>query len=214
MMSRVKRKLRMVWVPGPAGRLEALWEQPDQARQDLAALVCHPHPLYGGTLHNKVVHTTARALQELGLTVLRFNFRGAGRSQGVHDGGRGEADDVRAALAYLGSRLPAAALVLAGFSFGAWVGLRVGCRDDRVRALFGLGLPADHHDLSYLEHCPKPKLFVQGTGDQFGSRKNVQAVVEKTPEPKRLIFIAGADHFFTGHLKELRHAICDNFPLS
>src|SRR3990170_6100517 len=209
----VKRTVRSLWLPGPAGKLEALWEQPQSARSDLAALVCHPHPLYGGTLHNKVVHHTARALQELGLAVLRFNFRGAGRSQGAHDQGRGEADDVRAALAWLENKVPAAGLVLAGFSFGAWVGLRVGCGGARVGALLGVGLPANDSDFSYLADCSKPKLFIQGTRDQFGSLGAVEALAERAAAPKELVWVEGADHFFAGHLEELRRAIRDHFPL-
>ncbi|MBI4465939.1 MAG: alpha/beta hydrolase [Acidobacteria bacterium] len=211
----MKRKVQSLFLPGPAGQLEALWEQPTSAdpSPSLAGLVCHPHPLYGGTLHNKVVHHTARALQELGLPVLRFNFRGAGKSQGTHDQGRGEAEDTRAALAYLGDKAPGAGIVLAGFSFGAWVGLRAGCGDPRVRALIGIGLPAANSDLSYLESCPKPKLFVQGTRDQFGARQAVEALVARAAAPKQLVWIEGADHFFAGHLEELRHAILEHFPI-
>ena len=209
----MKRTVRSLWLPGPAGKLEALWEQPQSARSDLAALVCHPHPLYGGTLHNKVVHHTARALQELGLAVLRFNFRGAGRSQGAHDQGRGEADDVRAALAWLENKVPAAGLVLAGFSFGAWVGLRVGCGDKRVGALIGVGLPADDSDFAYLADCAKPKLFIQGTHDQFGSLRAIEALAQGAAPPKELVWVEGADHFFAGHLEKLRQAIRDHFPL-
>lgn len=205
----MKRTVQPFFLAGPAGRLEALWEEPPVVRADLAALVCHPHPLYGGTLHNKVVHHTARALQELGLPVLRFNFRGAGRSQGKHDQGRGEADDVRAVLDYLTERLPTAGLVLAGFSFGAWVGLHVGCEDPRVRALIGVGLPANDSDFSYLARCPKPKLFLQGTHDPFGAPGPVEALLAEAAPPKELVWIEGADHFFDGHLEELRRAIRD-----
>jgi len=206
----MKRRVQSLFLPGPAGKLEALWEQPVSARTDLVGLVCHPHPLFGGTLHNKVVHHTARALQELGLAVLRFNFRGAGASQGAHDQGRGEADDVRAALAWLEEKTPGAEVVLAGFSFGAWVGLRVGCEDQRVKALVGIGLPANNSDFSYLDSCAKPKLFVQGSRDQYGSRESVEAALARAPEPKKLVWVEGADHFFTGHLEALRHAISQN----
>lgn len=190
----MKRRVQSLSLTGPAGELEALWEEPEPAGSDLAALVCHPHPLYGGTLHNKVVHHTALALQERGLRVLRFNFRGTGQSQGVHDYGRGEADDVCAALSYLEERLPSAGLVLAGFSFGAWVGLQVGCKDQRVQALVGVGLPADESDLSY------------------GSRPAMEAMLARVAPPRQLIWIEGADHFFAGHLKELRAAIRDHLP--
>lgn len=209
-----KRKVQSLFLPGPAGKLEALWEQPESAglAPPLAGLICHPHPLYGGTLHNKVVHHTARALQELGLPVLRFNFRGAGRSQGKHDEGRGEAEDVRAALAYLEHKLPRAGIVLAGFSFGAWVGLRVGCGDPRVRALLGVGLPANNSDFTYLAACPKPKLFIQGTRDQLGAQATVEAVMSHAAAPKKLVWIEGADHFFAGSLDALRQAIRDHLP--
>lgn len=206
----VKRKVQSLFLAGPAGRLEALWEEPAGSRADLAGLVCHPHPLYGGTLHNKVVHHTALALQEHGLAVLRFNFRGAGRSAGKHDRGRGEADDVRAALAHVEVKRPGAGILLAGFSFGARVGLRVGCADERVRALVGVGIPADNNDLAYLARCAKPKLFVQGTRDQFGSQAAVEAVVAQAAAPKELVWIEEADHFFTGHLSHLRQAIRDH----
>lgn len=208
----MKRRVQSLFLPGPAGKLEALWEQPETARADLVALACHPHPLFGGTMHNKVVHHTARALQELGLAVLRFNFRGAGGSQGAHDHGRGEADDVRAALAWLEEQTPRAQVVLAGFSFGAWVGLRVGCEDRRVKTLVGVGLPANDSDFSYLSACRKPKLFVQGARDQYGSRENVEAIVARAAEPKKLVWVAAADHFFTGHLEVLRRAIAENLP--
>lgn len=208
-----KRRLKSLFLEGLAGRLEALWEEPQGARTDLAGLVCHPHPLYGGTMHNKVVHQTSLALQEHGLSVLRFNFRGAGKSQGKHDHGHGEADDVSAALDWLSAGRPGAGIVLAGFSFGAWVGLRVGCGDERVRALIGVGLPADGSNFGFLGVCAKPKLFVQGTRDQYGSRGNVEQVVKAAAGPKELIWIEGADHFFTGHLVPLRRAILDHFPV-
>lgn len=156
-------------------------------------------------MHNKVVHHTARALREAeGLAVLRFNFRGTGLSQGVHDAGRGEADDVRAVLGYLADDFPGAQVCLAGFSFGAWVGLRAGCADPRVRLLIGMGLPADTTDFSFLKRCPKPKLIVQGTRDHYGSPAAVSAAVAAADEPKELRWIKGADHFFTGKLEQLR----------
>src|SRR5262252_4568176 len=139
------------FLPGPAGKLEAvLWTPNAEEPRKNAALVCHPHPMFGGTLHNKVVYQAAKALDGLGMPVLRFNFRGAGLSQGQHDRGRGELDDVRAALAFLASEFPRAALLLAGFSFGCWVGLRVGCEDPRVKRLIGIGAPVNNSDFGYL----------------------------------------------------------------
>ncbi len=213
-MEQKKRTVQSLFLPGPAGRLEALWEQPEPSRPDLAGLVCHPHPLYGGTLHNKVVHHTSLALQQFGLPVLRFNFRSAGLSEGKHDKGRGEADDVRAALAWLREQRPESGVVLAGFSFGSWVGLRVACENPLVKALVGVGLPVNGSDMSYLESCKKPKLFVQGARDEFGSAENIRALADKTADPKRVVFVKDADHFFTGRLDELRQAILNNFPLA
>lgn len=173
----------------------------------LAAVVCHPHPLYGGTLHNKVVYQVAKMLHRLGLPVLRFNFRGAGMSEGKHDGGRGERDDVRAAIDFLAETFSGAPILLAGFSFGASVGLRVGCGDERVAELVGLGLPADNFDLSFLKTCGKPKLFVQGGLDQFGSQENVRQLIETLPDPKRLVVVESADHFFAGKLDQVNGAV-------
>jgi alpha/beta superfamily hydrolase len=172
-------------------------------------VVCHPHPLFGGTMHNKVVYQAAKALHLRDIPVLRFNFRGAGQSEGVHDRGIGERDDVRAALEYLAAEFPRRPILLAGFSFGSMVGLRVGCADQRVSDLIGLGIPVDRSDLTYLRGCAKPKLIVQGGDDQFGSHVNVVALFETLPEPKKLVFVEGGDHFFTGQLENVRGAIDD-----
>lgn len=205
----MKRRIESLFLPGPTGRLEAQLETPPEGsgRRDWVGLVCHPHPLHGGTMHNKVVHHTARVLGELGLAVLRFNFRGAGLSEGVHDQGRGEADDVGAALDYLGAEFPTARICLAGFSFGAWVGLRVGCADPRVSLLVGVGLAANGSDFSFLARCSKPKLVVQGTRDRFGSPAAVSAALAAAPEPKELRWVEGADHFFSNQLEKLRAAL-------
>jgi alpha/beta superfamily hydrolase len=196
---------RSFFLDGPAGRLEAmLWTVPESQR---VALVCHPHPLFGGTMHNKVVYQAAKALHRRGFAVLRFNFRGAGLSEGVHDEGRGEQDDVRAALDYLASEFSGRPILLAGFSFGSWVGLRVGCADARVEKLIGLGIPVNNSDLTYLRSCTKPKLIIQGGNDQFGSHANVEALFATLPEPKQLVVIEGVDHFFAGKLNEVGAAI-------
>jgi alpha/beta superfamily hydrolase len=198
---------RKLFLDGPAGRLEALLWTSAMERPALAAVVCHPHPLFAGTMHNKVVYQAAKALHLRGIPVLRFNFRGAGLSEGAHDRGKGEQQDVRSALDYMASEYPNSDLLLAGFSFGSWVGLRVGCADGRVTDLIGLGLPADRSDLSYLVECAKPKLFVQGGEDQFGSRENIEALFTTLPEPKKLVIVEGADHFFTGQLDKVAGAI-------
>src|SRR5271154_2756356 len=134
---------RTTFIDGPAGRLESLLWTSAIADPQLAAVVCHPHPLFAGTMHNKVVYQAAKALHLRGIPVLRFNFRGAGLSEGVHDAGRGERDDVRADLDHMEMQYPNVPLLLAGFSFGSWVGLRVGCEDSRVTNLIGLGIPAN-----------------------------------------------------------------------
>ena len=196
---------------GPAGRLEAILNtgQPDAP---FAALVCHPHPLGGGTMHNKVVYHAMKALHALGLPVLRFNFRGTGRSEGAHDDGLGEQEDVRAALDWLDNEfhLP---ILFAGFSFGSYVGMRACCGDARVRGLIALGLPAHadgrNYTYGYLPTCDQPKLFISGDRDEFGPVAAVEAVVATAPAPKQLVWIGGADHFFVGKLDILQSVIRD-----
>ena len=202
--------VRSLFLDGPAGRLEALLNT-GVANASHAALVCHPHPVYGGTLHNKVVFHAMKALNGFGFPVLRFNFRGAGLSHGEHDQGRGEVDDVRSALDWLDQeyRLP---LILAGFSFGAAVGLQAGCPDPRVKAVIALGTPVSAiegrtYDFDFLRSCGKPKLFVSGTRDQFGPRAQIEKLVESVPEPRKLVMVEGADHFFEGRLRELREIV-------
>jgi uncharacterized protein len=198
---------RTFFLKGSAGRLEALLWTSKEVNPHFAALVCHPHPLFGGTMHNKVVYQAAKALHERGSPVLRFNFRGAGASEGEHDRGVGEQDDVRVALDFLAAEFPGKPIVLAGFSFGSWVGLRVGCEDGRVSRLIGLGVPVNNVDVTYLRSCAKPTLFIQGGDDQFGSRSNLEALYATLPEPKQLVFVDGADHFFVGHLDEVARTI-------
>ena len=204
--------IRSLFLDGPAGRLEALLNGGSDAATH-AGLVCHPHPLFGGTLHNKVVFHTMKAFNSFGFPVLRFNFRGTGLSQGEHGHGAGEVDDVRAALDWLDREfhLP---LVFAGFSFGAAVGLQAACPDDRVQALIGLGLPVTaiderSYDFSFLHQCAKPKLFVSGTRDQFGPKPQLENLIETLPAPRKLVRIESADHFFEGRLREMRVAIED-----
>jgi uncharacterized protein len=200
---------RKLFLEGPAGRLESLLWTTAAKNPSLAAVVCHPHPLFAGTMHNKVVYQAAKALHLRGIPVLRFNFRGAGMSEGTHDKGRGEAEDVRTALHFMKAEYPGSDQLLAGFSFGSWVGLRVGCGDARVTNLIGLGIPVDRSNLDYLVKCAKPKLLVQGGNDQFGSRENVEKLFASMAEPKKLVFVDGADHFFTGQLEQVAAAIND-----
>jgi alpha/beta superfamily hydrolase len=158
-------------------------------------------------MHNKVVYQAAKSLDALGLPVLRFNFRGAGLSAGTHDRGGGEQEDVKAALDFLATEFPGIPLLLAGFSFGSWVGLRVGCADQRVRELIGLGTPVNSSDLSYLRHCDKPKLFVHGAIDEHGDVGKLEQLVESLPGENRLVVVAGAEHFFAGKLDQVDAAI-------
>ena len=203
--------IRSLFLTGPAGRLEALLNagSPDATH---AAVVCHPHPLYGGTLHNKVVFHAMKALNHFGFPVLRFNFRGTGLSEGEHANGIGEVEDVRAALDWL-EREFTLPVIFAGFSFGAAVGLRAAYSDDRVRALIALGLPAvpvadrkdDRvYDFEFLRACTKPKLFVSGSRDQFAPPGKLEALVNTFADPKKLVRIEAGDHFFEGRLKEMR----------
>jgi uncharacterized protein len=192
---------------GPVGRLEAVLMLPD-APPRAVALVCHAHPLQGGIMHFKLLFRAAKALQAQGLAVLRFNFRGVGRSAGEHDHGRGEQDDVRAALDELTRRFPSLPLALGGFSFGSLMALKVGVADERARALFALGLPVQLvEDDTFLDGCTKPRLFVQGDADQFGGAAEIRRLVERLPEPKSLVVIPNSDHFFTDRLDALQAAL-------
>jgi alpha/beta superfamily hydrolase len=198
---------RSLLLAGPAGRLEALLWTAAVADPNFVAVVCHPHPLFGGTMHNKVVFQAAKALHQRGASVLRFNFRGVGQSDGAYDHGQGEQGDVRAAIDYLADEFPGRPILVAGFSFGSSVGLRVGCGDARVVQLIAMGLPVDNIDFSFLRGCAKPKLLIQGGNDQFGSRASMDALFAMIPEPKRLVVVDGADHFFTGKLDAVGSAI-------
>jgi uncharacterized protein len=207
--------IRSLFLNGPAGRLEALLNA-GATNATHAAVVCHPHPLFGGTLHNKVVFHTMKALNSFGLPVLRFNFRGTGLSEGEHDYGKGEVEDVRTALDWLDAEyhLP---LIFAGFSFGAAIGMHAACADSRVQGVIGVGVPvapvaAEKEDprvysFEFLHNCSQPKLFVSGARDQFGPKSKLEALAAAVPEPKKLVIIEGADHFFEGRLRELRDAI-------
>jgi uncharacterized protein len=202
--------IKSFFLDGPAGRLEALLNL-GADNPSHAALVCHPHPVYGGTLHNKVVFHTMKALNAFGFPVLRFNFRGAGLSEGEHAHGEGELDDVRVALDWL-EREYRQPIVFAGFSFGAAVGLRAACPDHRVQALISLGTPVApiddrRYDFDFLAACAKPKLFVSGSRDQFAPKPQLQQMFASVPEPKKLVLIEAADHFFEGRLRELRETI-------
>ena len=185
---------------GTAGRLEALLNE-GAADAPYAALVCHPHPPSGGTMHTKVVFHAMKAFAYFGLPVLRFNFRGTGLSEGAYTNGPGEIEDVQAAVTWLDTtfRLP---VLLAGFSFGANIGFRAACGDPRVRALVGLGMPLSaggrEYSYEFLAGCIQPKLFLTGASDPFAPRAVMEAVFVAAPAPKSMQWIAGAEHFFQG----------------
>lgn len=209
-------RLRSVHLAGPAGRLEALLNEGAPGAR-FAALVCHPHPIGGGTMHNKVVYHAMKALNApewgLSLPVLRFNFRGTGLSEGAHDG-RAEAGDVQAALGWLESELKLP-IVLVGFSFGAAMALFASCEagipSANLRAIAALGLPTQaegrHYRYAFLSACTLPKLFLSGDRDEFAPQHDLQRIVANAAPPKTLVLLPGADHFFAGQLDAMQNSL-------
>src|SRR5688500_4872640 len=198
-----------LFIPAPHGRLEAILKEPRGAAPRGAALVLHPHPLHGGTMHNKVVFRTARGLEDAGLATLRVNFRGVGHSTGEHTGARGgEQEDARVALDHLAGKYPGLPIFLAGFSFGARVGLEVGTLDARVQFLVGVGTPVSiperEYDFSFLDECSKPLLLVHGGRDEFGSVEDLRALAARLPAGARtrVEIIPDAGHFFDEQLED------------
>jgi alpha/beta superfamily hydrolase len=202
----VPRRIESHHIPGPVGALEAILEEPEGRPPARAAVVCHPHPLYGGSMHNKVVYRIARGLRRSGSVVLRFNFRGGGSSQGAHAHGTGEIEDARAAVHWLRDRYLGLPLELAGFSFGARVVTRLGC-ELRPSRLIAVGFPTRKTDAGYLESCPVDKIFIQSTHDEYGPRVELEPLFARFSEPKSLIWVTAADHFFKGGLDELEQAV-------
>lgn len=200
-------KIDRFLIPGPVGSLEAVLEYDANTAPAYSAVVCHPHPLYGGTMHTKIVFRAAKAAALEGLPALRFNFRGVGTSQGEFAHGIGELEDVRAALDAISARYPAVPVFLMGFSFGSAMCLQVGASDQRVAALVGMGLPVQKYDFSYLHSCLKPKLFVEGSEDEFGPRAQVEDLIATVSPPKELHWIEGGDHYCTGRLDEVEEVI-------
>lgn len=197
-----------LFVPVSHGYLEAILKEPKGESKGVA-LVCHPHPLGGGTMHNKVVYRAAAGLVEAGLTTLRFNFRGVGYSTGEHDDGNGEKTDVRDALNYLSENYPRQPLTLAGFSFGSRVGIEAALEDERVVRLISIGTPVDKYDFSFLKNCRKPILFIHGDHDEFGDVEHLKSLVEQVAEnaETKLVIFENCGHFFDDHLEELKQAV-------
>ena len=202
------RRIESHLIAGPAGKLEALLEEPEDTPPRAVALVCHPHPLYGGTMHNKVVYRVARGLRQTGAVVLRFNFRGVGRSEGEHAHGAGEVEDARAALDWLRQRYLHLPFTLAGFSFGSLVILRLGCSLAEAPAwLIALGVPTRLGEMEQLLTCAVPKVVIQSTHDEHGPRDEMERLFERIAGPKQLIWIEAQDHFFAGGLERLEEAV-------
>jgi alpha/beta superfamily hydrolase len=193
------------YIDGPAGRIEALLDAPESPR--VAVVVAHPHPLYGGTMHNKVVYQIAKGLRHTGAAVLRFNFRGVGASAGAWDDGAGELADMRAALDYVAALYPGVELWAGGFSFGAWAAMTAGATDNRVSVLIGVAPPAKEFDFSALDDCAKPKFFIHGTLDSTCPLKDTLDLYSRVPEPKEFVEVDGADHLFDGQVTEVSEAI-------
>jgi len=198
----------MLTLPGPSGSLEALIDAPAAAPR-AAAVFAHPHPEYGGTMHTKVVFRAAKALARVGVEVLRFNFRGAGRSAGAFDGGEGERADFGAALDFMAGRHPGLPLWAAGMSFGSWIALERGAVDPRVTALVAIAPPVDRYDFANLAQSTKPKFLVHGEADELVPLKAVWSFYGALPEPKELVVIDGANHLFDGHVMEVAEAMQD-----
>jgi alpha/beta superfamily hydrolase len=197
-------------IQGPAGRLEALLEPAviaPPARARAAVVFAHPHPLHGGTMHTKAVYRATKALARLGCAVLRFNFRGVGRSEGMFDNAVGELDDFRAGLDFMAAHHHDTELWAAGFSFGAYIALTAGARDARVTTLIGIAPALQAYDFSEVRACRKPKYFVQGERDEICPLPYMQAFFAELPEPKALVVVPGATHLFTGKVDEVGRAI-------
>jgi alpha/beta superfamily hydrolase len=209
------RRIESLFLAGPAGRLEALLEEPEEGAPlangpRAAALICHPHPQHGGTMHNKVVYRMARGLRRAGHVALRFNYRGVNLSEGEYAHGEGELDDARVALEFLRERYSDLPFTLAGFSFGSRIALRLGCEiqtSSPARRVIAVGFPTVCPDRSFLERCTVPRVFVQSTRDEFGPVDELERIAAALPEPKRVVLIDARDHFFAGALDALEETI-------
>src|SRR5258705_10037817 len=205
------RRIESLFLPGPAGRLEALLEEPGDGPTG-AALICHPHPRHGGTMHNKVVYRIARGLRRAGQVVLRFNYRGVNLSEGAYAHGEGELEDARMAIGFLNTRYPALPLTLAGFSFGSRIALTLACETNPsagagIRRVIAVGFPTVYQNRTFLDNRTTPRIFVQTTRDQFGPVDELEPMYQALPEPKQLLLVDAQDHFFAGALEKLEETI-------
>jgi alpha/beta superfamily hydrolase len=203
-------RLMNVDVPGPAGLLEGLINASATAEPRAIAVLAHPLPTAGGTMHTKAVFHAARALARIGCPVLRFNFRGVGRSAGAFDNGRGERDDFRAARDFMAARYPDVKRVWSGgMSFGSWVAMTYGAQDARVSTLIGIAPPVNTYDFSPVVSAAKPTFLIHGGFDELVPLKDVRKFYARLSEPKELVVIDGADHLFDGKVTEVGEAIED-----
>lgn len=207
------RKIESLMIAGPAGRLEALLEEPEQGEPVAAALVCHPHPQHGGTMHTRVVHRTARALRQAGAVVLRFNYRGVHLSEGSYDNGVGEIEDGRACLEFLRERYPHLPYCLAGFSFGSRIALKLAVDYPGATKVVPIGYPTKYPDRDYMTQIRIPKIFVHSTNDEHGPRLDMEAFFAGLPEPKQLFWVEAVDHFFADNLEEFERTVAGIGPL-
>lgn len=198
------KPLRHVDLYGRAGRLEALYR--DLQDPAAAAVVCHPLPSGGGTLHNKVVFRAARGLESANVATLRFNFRGVGASTGTFTGGEGEHDDFLTALAWLMKKHPGKRIFAGGFSFGSWIASRAACEVEQVDGVFLIGAPVNKYDFGFLNHCEKPMLFLHGTQDEYGDVAKLEQIVPRVRNAESVI-VTGADHFFTKQIEAVEETM-------
>ena len=206
------RKIETYMIDGPVGRLESLLEEPDNGAPTFAALVCHPHPQHGGTMHNKVVYRLARGLRKTGAVVLRFNYRGVNLSEGEYDHGNGETEDARTCLEWLRARYPQLPAMIAGFSFGSRIALKIGAQRPDLKKVIAAGFPTVYKDRSYLDPCPVPRAFIHSTNDEFGPKDELAAVVHALDGPPDLVFIQSKDHFFSDALDAFEQAVITAAP--
>jgi uncharacterized protein len=198
-----------MFAAGPV-QLEANLMAPEGSPRGAAA-VCHPHPVYGGTMDNRIVYRAAKAATAAGFAALRFNFRGAGQSTGLFDQGTGEKEDVAAAIRWLAEKYPGLPLALIGYSFGAWVGLQVACSDPAIVAMVGLGIPLDLYDMDFLTGNSKPALYIVGTRDEFCSQEKLDGFARRLPAASFVHQIDNADHFFSNEADIVQGLIYDFF---
>ncbi|MGC2659714.1 MAG: alpha/beta family hydrolase [Bryobacteraceae bacterium] len=201
------RRIESLFLNGPAGRLEAILEEPEEVSPIEAALVCHPHPKGGGTMHNKVVHRTARGLRKAGCAVLRFNYRGVNLSDGTFDHGIGETEDARIALKELHGRYPNLPVLCAGFSFGSRIALRLASQENVIGRAIAIGFPTTVKERAFTYEVRVPKYFVHSTNDEYGPREEFSDFYQSLPEPKHLDWVEAADHFFRDRLDEFEGVI-------